>query len=710
MESTTNGDDEQKTHGEVSAYYGKELQSSQDLKTDACCTSASFPPEVRRALEKVHPEVKNRYYGCGLVAPPLLKGKRILDLGSGSGQDCYVLAQLAGEEGFVLGVDMTDEQLEIAREYQDWHRETFGFEKSNVEFRKGYIENLEELGLESNSFDIVVSNCVINLVPDKEKVLREVWRVLKPGGEMHFSDVYSDRRIPEELRKDPVLYGECLSGALYWNDFLNIARKSGFAEPRLVEDRPLGIHNPEIEKKLKGYRFFSATYSLFKLQGMEPECEDYGQTACYMGGISENHSFRLDKEHLFDKDREVSVCGNTFRILSETRYGEYFDCEGDFKQHLGIFNCDCSPRFPFSTSAKNSDSCCTPQTGSLSPLKQAPLELGGFNLVRAAGYQNTDQNSCSDTPGCCSPKSPAVDKETLQKIEERRQKVGYIQPHALEELWFHTGTRCNLKCLFCLEGAGPAEDRLEQLTLRDVMPYIHEADAMGVRQFSFTGGEPFVNPEFMEILDYALERRPCLILTNGTGPLQHKYDELKKLQSKKHSLSFRISLDSADSEKHDRFRGKGNFKKALQSLKALHEMGFEISVARHMEEAENTPRVNEKYMEVFAQYGLPAQLRIVPFPDFQRPGALPEGVPLVSEDCMTRFQTEASRKNFMCAFSKMIIKRKGELKVSACTLVDDDPSYDQSGSLSEALKTRIMFHHHRCYQCYSQGSSCSELM
>lgn len=108
---------------------------------------------------------------------------------------------------------------------------------------------MHELELADASVDVIVSNCVINLAPDKAAVLREAFRVLKPGGELYFSDVYSDRRIPLTLTQDPVLYGECLSGALYWNDFLQLSRKHGFTDPRLIDDRPIDISNPELAEK-----------------------------------------------------------------------------------------------------------------------------------------------------------------------------------------------------------------------------------------------------------------------------------------------------------------------------------------------------------------------------------------------------------------------------------------------------------------------------
>jgi arsenite methyltransferase len=149
-------------HDQVKEYYGKILASTNDLKTNACCTNAAYPEYIRTALENVHDEVLTRYYGCGLVAPQALEETHILDLGSGSGRDCYVLGQLVGEKGRIVGVDMTDEQLEVANRHIGFHREKFGYAKSNVEFKKGYIEKLDELDLVDNSFDVIVSNCVIN--------------------------------------------------------------------------------------------------------------------------------------------------------------------------------------------------------------------------------------------------------------------------------------------------------------------------------------------------------------------------------------------------------------------------------------------------------------------------------------------------------------------------------------------------------------------
>lgn len=208
---------------DVQEYYGKTLQKSEDLQTNACCTAAAPPKHIKEALKNVHDEVLARYYGCGLTIPECVEGMDILDLGSGSGRDCYIASQLVGKNGSVTGVDMTTEQLAVANKYKDYHAEKFGY--ANVDFLEGNIEKLDELGLDEEQFDIIISNCVINLVMDKQKVLNDAYRLLKPGGELYFSDVYCDRRIPKHLQEDQVLWGECLSGALYWNDFLRMAKK-----------------------------------------------------------------------------------------------------------------------------------------------------------------------------------------------------------------------------------------------------------------------------------------------------------------------------------------------------------------------------------------------------------------------------------------------------------------------------------------------------
>jgi SAM-dependent methyltransferase len=336
-------------HRSVQEYYGSTLSSSADLRTSACCDASSVPPALRPLLARIHPEVLSRYYGCGLVAPPLLEGLRVLDLGCGSGRDVYLLAQLVGAGGEVVGVDMTPEQLEVARRHADHHAEVFGY--ANVRFLEGRIEQLEALPLEPASFDLVISNCVVNLSADKLAVLNGVRRLLKPGGEFFFADVYADRRVPEALRHDPVLHGECLSGALYWNDFLRLARRAGFADPRLVGDRPLEITDPELAARTGAIRFFSATYRLFRIEALEDACEDHGQAVIYRGSIAGHpDALPFDKHHHIETGRVFPVCGNTFRMLAESRLAPHFTFIGDFHRHYGLFE-GCGSALPFDASA-----------------------------------------------------------------------------------------------------------------------------------------------------------------------------------------------------------------------------------------------------------------------------------------------------------------------------------------------------------------------
>ncbi|MDP2128540.1 MAG: methyltransferase domain-containing protein [Pseudohongiella sp.] len=342
----------------VKDYYGKQLQSSADLKTSACCDPSAMPEWLKPLLSRIHPEVLARYYGCGLVAPAELEGCTVLDLGCGTGRDVYALAQMVGASGRIIGLDMTAGQLAVAQQHQAWHAEMFAYD--NVQFVHGYMEQLDQLDLAPGSVDVIVSNCVLNLSPDKGAVLNGVFRLLKPGGEFYFSDVYADRRVPDAVKNDPVLYGECLGGALYWNDFQHMARRAGFTDPRLVEDRPLEMTDPAIAARIGPLGYYSATYRLFKLDGLEPDCEDYGQAVIYKGTMAHSPDrFVLDKHHDIETGRVFPVCGNTWRMLHDTRFSAHFEFIGDFGKHFGIFE-GCGVGLPFDNNRVTGEAaaCC----------------------------------------------------------------------------------------------------------------------------------------------------------------------------------------------------------------------------------------------------------------------------------------------------------------------------------------------------------------
>lgn len=306
-----------------------------------------------------NPEVVAKYYGCGLCLPAYdLTGCNILDLGCGAGRDVYIASQLVGPTGKVVGIDMTAEQLAVAKKHQDYHADKFGYH--NTEFIQGYLESLDDIEqLQPESFDVIISNCVINLCTDKPAVLKACHNLLKPGGELYFSDVYANRRVPQSLQDDPVLWGECLSGALYWNDFQNLAKKAGFDDPRLVEDAPITVENAEVAESMtkgghQGLKFYSATYRLLKLD-LEPACEDYGQAVVYKGTIPRAESqWTLDKHHVFETGRMHLVCGNTYNMLAQNpRAKDHFEFFGTFDTHYGIFE-GCGTSLPYDEAASAS--------------------------------------------------------------------------------------------------------------------------------------------------------------------------------------------------------------------------------------------------------------------------------------------------------------------------------------------------------------------
>lgn len=323
----------------VKTYYGEVLKASADLKTNACC-AAEPPLWLRDLLAQVHPEVHERFYGCGFPLPEALEGCTVVDLGCGAGRDVYLLARLVGPKGRVHGVDMTEAQLEVALRHREWHAQAAGYAASNVELHHGYIEDLSCLDLKPGGVDVVVANCVVNLSPRKDLVLREVQQLLKEGGEFHLSDVVADRRLDASIQRDPELYAECLGGAMYRHDFEDLARATGFSDPRIVDVRPIEIRAPSIRRKIGAARFFSVTYRLFKLPGLEPRCEDYGQAAVYLGGVPHHEAlFALDDHHVFERGRPERVCGNTAEMLASTRLRDHFRVTGDRRTHFGIFAC-----------------------------------------------------------------------------------------------------------------------------------------------------------------------------------------------------------------------------------------------------------------------------------------------------------------------------------------------------------------------------------
>ncbi len=333
----------------IRQYYGETLTHQRDLKTGACCSLDAMPPWLQPWLRQIPREVTDRFYGCGSPIPPAAAGATVVDLGCGTGRDAFLTSRLVGPQGRVIGIDMTPQQLDVAQRAVAEHRAVSGLD--NVEFRLGSIEDLASAGLADASVDVVVSNCVLNLAGDKARVLAEAFRVLKPGGELFFSDVFADRRIPEALLADPILRGECLSGALYLEDFRRLSQRLGCADYRIVARSPIPLLDEEVEAKIGHIRFESITIRAFKLD-LEDRCEDYGQVATYRGSIPHHpHAFVLDDHHRLDTGRPMLVCGNTADMLAKTRFAPHF-AVSERGAHFGLF--DCAP----TTTTASPAACC----------------------------------------------------------------------------------------------------------------------------------------------------------------------------------------------------------------------------------------------------------------------------------------------------------------------------------------------------------------
>lgn len=271
-----------------------------------------------------------------------------------------------------------------------------------------------------------------------------------------------------------------------------------------------------------------------------------------------------------------------------------------------------------------------------------------------------------------------------------------IKLNHLNELWIHTGTACNLECPFCLEGSRPGDTRLERIKLNEIKPYLDEAVSLGVNRFCFTGGEPLIVKDIVKILEYALALKPCLVLSNGTAPLLKRLHQLQLLKQQKHPLSFRISVDFPDQQRHDTGRGWGNFQRAIEALQLLFEQGFDISIARQIDANEGANKVTEEYRQLLRKARLPTDTTIITLPELGKLGTHTE--------LSCSLPTIETTAQLMCTQSRMLLKNKGQLRVYACAFTDDDERFDLGASLTDAIQQSVCLKHQRCAQCINNGA------
>ncbi|GAC1444298.1 MAG: methyltransferase domain-containing protein [Mycobacteriales bacterium] len=360
----------------------------------ALCCPVDYDP---RFLAAIPQEVLDRDYGCGDPSTHLREGETVLDLGSGGGKIAFIASQVVGATGRVIGVDMTDTMLELARGAAPAVAEAVGF--SNVEFRKGKIQDMRldvaatEVYLAANpitdfdsltaygafvqqqkverplvadgSVDAVVSNCVLNLVAHEQKpaLFAEIFRVLRRGGRAVISDIVSDVEVPQHLREDADLWSGCISGAYQEEAFLRAFEDAGFYGVTLDkrDSAPWQV--------VEGIAFRSVTVVAYK--GKQGPCYDYGQAVILKGPWK---SALDDDNHVYERGLPTAVCAKTFELLSRAPYGEFFEllepAEPVDPQTAPLFDCGPLPSAidaPTGTARRSlaglTTTSCAPESG-----------------------------------------------------------------------------------------------------------------------------------------------------------------------------------------------------------------------------------------------------------------------------------------------------------------------------------------------------------
>jgi ubiquinone/menaquinone biosynthesis C-methylase UbiE len=296
-------------------------QAAEEPQESLCCPSGYSPEDTSHIPQ----EVLDRAYGCGspVGLAEVREGEVVLDLGSGAGIDCFIAARKTGPSGVVIGLDMTDRMLEIAADSRIPVAENLGYDV--VRFVKGFMESIP---LRDKSVDLITSNCVINLSPDKKRVFREMWRVLKDHGRIVVSDVVAQGEVPEYIRANERLWGECIGGALSEEDFFSFLEQAGFYGLQTLKK--------SFYKEVDGYRFYSITVRAYKFEKREG-CVYIGQKAVYYGPFKAV----VDEEgHFFPRGEAVEVCTDTAEKLCNSPYQGLFAVTDPDHPEEGFSCCD----------------------------------------------------------------------------------------------------------------------------------------------------------------------------------------------------------------------------------------------------------------------------------------------------------------------------------------------------------------------------------
>jgi len=297
-----NSDKEDVSRNDVQSFYSKAAVTAQER---LCCPTQYDSSE----LSHIPKEVLEISYGCGspVGKAALQEGQTVLDLGSGGGIDCFIAAKYVGKTGHVYGIDMTEEMLNVARQNADQVIKNLGY--NNIEFKQGFLENIP---IEDMSVDLVTSNCVINLSTKKGAVFKEIHRILKNEGRFLIADIISEVEVPEKMRNNKELWGECISGALTLQEFLNYARDNQF--------KGLHIQKDYLWKEVAGIKFYSYTIEGSKFSSIENPCESNSIFATYAGPF-DTVIFQGTK---FELGITVEIDRNTASMMSSHSYSGHF--------------------------------------------------------------------------------------------------------------------------------------------------------------------------------------------------------------------------------------------------------------------------------------------------------------------------------------------------------------------------------------------------
>lgn len=329
------GDEIKSYYAKISEAQGKDPQATARTRH----ADGTIPGEAKDKLFNISAEIKNKFHELGSPMPPLLEGCTVVDLCAGTGRDTYLAAQLVGPNGKVISVEPDAKKQAIAQKYLDQEMKQFGYDTSNVELVQSIPEDLSFIP--DDSVDVVISNVTFNMSPDKGKYIEEVKRILKPEGEWYFTDVFTDRRIPEEVSDNIENVAMRLGGAMFIEDFRRVAQDAGFHDPRYVMTWKTPVSEEEAAK-YPDIAFATITSRLINSELTSDHCEDMGEEIIYDGSLPDYPDFFLfDKDIKFPAGQACHVCDNVSVLgLGDSRYAKVIKVNGNRDVHYGDIHGD----------------------------------------------------------------------------------------------------------------------------------------------------------------------------------------------------------------------------------------------------------------------------------------------------------------------------------------------------------------------------------